>query len=245
MAIKQKKVSELVIEEIRQMIQSGKLKDGDKLPNQVEFAAQLGVSRNSLREALSRLVLLGAIEQRPRTGTIVKASNPILLANQFSIPIIEDLHTTLEFIQSRRFVEMGTVELAIENGTRDDINKLEDHLLIMDKAIQKNDSELYVETDLKFHIQIAQASHNRFMVNQLMTYHRFILQFMQAFSEIPEILQRSNQEHQLIYEGIRDRDTAKAMLNIRAHILKMEEPIKELPSDFFKQMRTAIRAGQS
>ncbi len=237
MTIKQKKVSELVIDELRDMIQSGELKDGDKLPNQVEFAVQLGVSRNSLREALNKLALLGAIEQRPRTGTIVKASNPILLANQFEVPVIEDMQTTLEFIQARRFVEMGTVELAAENATKSEISKLEKQLRQMEKAIKNNEPELYIEIDQKFHLSIAQASHNRFMVNQLMTFHSYISQFMLAFSTMTNILQQSYQEHQQIYEGIRDRDQEKAVSTIRSHILRMEIPIKELSPDLFKQLK--------
>ena len=245
MAIKQKKVSELVIEEIKKMIQNGDLKDGDKLPNQVEFAAQLGVSRNSLREALNRLGMLGAIEQRPRIGTIVKASSPILLADQFEIPVVEDIQTTLEFIQSRRFVEVGTVELAIENATEDEIGDLGDLLLLMDEAIRNNDPELYIEVDLKFHSHIAQASHNRFMVNQLMTFYSFISQFMQAFSAMPKILKRSHREHQRIYEGIRDRNRRKAVSAMKSHILKMEDPIRELPPDFFRQLKTVGAAGRN
>ncbi|MBT4091087.1 MAG: FadR family transcriptional regulator [Deltaproteobacteria bacterium] len=243
MVIKQKKVSEQIIEELRQMIRSGKLKDGDKLPNQIEFAAQLGVSRNSLREALNTLVMLGAVEQRPRTGTIVKASSLISIANQITIPVVEDSQTTLEFIQSRRFVEMGTVELAIENGTPDEIALLERQLLSMDKAIRENDAVLYVETDLKFHIQIARASHNRFMLNQFMTYHSYISQFMQAVAAVPNIVQRSNQEHQRIYKGIRDKDMEQAVSAMKEHILKMEDPIRDLSPDFFTKMKTANAAG--
>ena len=57
-SIKRKKLSDSVIEEIKRMLLSGELQEGDKLPNQNEFAAQLGVSRPSLREALNTLTLI-------------------------------------------------------------------------------------------------------------------------------------------------------------------------------------------
>ena len=83
-ALKTKKVSAAVLEEIRRMITSGEIKEGDRFPSQNEFAAQLGVSRPSLREAFQVLSQLGAIEQRPRTGTILVSRTPALFSTDIS-----------------------------------------------------------------------------------------------------------------------------------------------------------------
>jgi len=242
--VKQKRVSELVIEELRRMIQEGELKDGDKLPNQIEFAAQLGVSRNSLREALNKLKMLGAIQQRPRTGTVVRASSPILLANHFELPIIEDMETTQEFIQSRRFVELGTVELAVANATADEIRVLEDQIRRMREAIERQDHAAYVDLDLEFHFQIARASHNRFLANQLLTYNSFISKFMHGFSDVPEVMVRSWNEHCIICEGIRNRDQKKAVQAIRKHIMRMEE-VMELPPEVIRRLEPILKPGHN
>ena len=85
-SVKEKKLAESVIEEIKRMIVDGELKEGDKLPNQNEFAVQLGVSRPSLREALHTLALIGAIEQRPGLGTVLKQLDPKLWADQLALP---------------------------------------------------------------------------------------------------------------------------------------------------------------
>ena len=82
-AIKRKKLGDAVLEEIKRMITDGELAEGDKLPNQNEFSAQLGVSRPSLREALHTLNLMGVIEQRPGLGTVIKSANPALWMEQF------------------------------------------------------------------------------------------------------------------------------------------------------------------
>ncbi|MFH1624915.1 MAG: GntR family transcriptional regulator [Pseudomonadota bacterium] len=64
--IVKKKLSDSVLEEIGRMVDAGELKRGDKLPPQDQLAAQLGVSRPSLREALRAMEMIGAIEQRPK-----------------------------------------------------------------------------------------------------------------------------------------------------------------------------------
>jgi len=77
MAIHNKpKLADYVIEEIKDMLRSGQLAEGSKVPNQNEFAKQLGVSRLSLREALHTLQIFGIVEQKPRTGTIIINGDP-------------------------------------------------------------------------------------------------------------------------------------------------------------------------
>ena len=97
-AIKRKKLADSVIEEIIRRIESGELKEGDKLPNQNEFAAQLGVSRPSLREALHTLTLIGAIEQRPGFGTVIRAKNTARMAEHLSPPLVSDTTATMELM---------------------------------------------------------------------------------------------------------------------------------------------------
>jgi GntR family transcriptional repressor for pyruvate dehydrogenase complex len=93
--IKRKKLADSVIEEIKRMVDVGELKEGDKLPNQLEFAAQLGVSRPSLREALHTLTLIGAIEQRPGLGTVIKSANSTLWAVQLCPPLVSDAQASI------------------------------------------------------------------------------------------------------------------------------------------------------
>lgn len=94
--IRRKKVADAVIEEIKRMIQSGELKEGDKLPNQNIFAAQLGVSRTSLREALNTLTRLGVTEQRPGYGTVLRSRVPAIFAEHMTPPLISDKQATID-----------------------------------------------------------------------------------------------------------------------------------------------------
>lgn len=217
--IKRQKLAESVIGEIKRMINSGELKEGDKLPNQNEFAAQLGVSRPSLREALHTLSLIGAIEQRPGLGTVIKAANPALWAEHLSPPLVSDVQASLELIEARRFIEAGVTELAVKNATAKDIQKMGKLVAEMRQALNELQPRRYSELDMEFHHQIAQASHNRYMVHMFVTIRGLLEQFIrEGFALAPGLMDRSFKYHQKIYQGIREKDVRRAVTHMKNHI---------------------------
>lgn len=218
-SVKRKKLSDFVIEEIKRMLLSGELQEGDKLPNQSEFAAQLGVSRPSLREALYTLTLVGAIEQRPGYGTVIRARVPALLADSLSPPLVSDIEATLELIESRGFIEVGIVELAVQNSTDEEIRQMATLIKDMTRAFEEGRANDYTELDMMFHYQIAEASHNRFMLYLFVTLRGLLEQFMrETFIVVPGLLERSLKFHVNIYEGIKDRNMQKAISSMKKHI---------------------------
>lgn len=224
--VKRKKLAEFVIEEIKRMITSGELKEGDKLPNQYDFAAQLGVSRPSLREALHTLSLLGAIEQRPGLGTILLTANTKLWDEQLSLPLVSDENTTLELIIARRFIETGIAELAVKNATEKDIQQIGKVLKKMTRALEKKTIKEYYKFDMEFHHQIAISSHNRFMFHMFITIDNLLEQFIrESFTAIPDLLEKSLEFHNRIYEGIKERDLKKTINSMREHIKNVERSL--------------------
>ncbi len=242
MGIKQrkKKIPELIIDEIRRMIQEGEIKDGDKLPNQVDFAAKIGVSRNSLREALNSLSLFGAIEQSPGTGTIVKASHPILLANQFEMPAVKERQSVLEYFQARLYVETGTVSLAVENAEPDELELLQEHMTSMEDAVRTNNTQRFYASDLEFHFQIAKASHNRFLINYMMVNYDFMKQLMQgysrAFTTMSDFQTTTCQDHRKIYDALQNRDKKAAVKAITFHLKAAESNIHISPPQYVESV---------
>ena len=227
-SIEKKKLSDSVIEEIQRMIESGELKEGDKLPNQLEFAAQLGVSRASLREALHTLTRIGAVEQRPGLGTVIKSANPSLWADQISPPLVSDIHATFKLIEARRFIEAGVVELAVANAQKDDIQKLARLVEEMKIALKKDRVSEYSELDMTFHHQIANASHNRFMVHMFVTIRGLMEQFIrEAFIVMPGLLERSLKFHVSVYEGIKEKNKRKAVTSMKNHIQDIEQAFRD------------------
>jgi GntR family transcriptional repressor for pyruvate dehydrogenase complex len=227
--IKQKKkLSDHVIEEIKRMIDMGELKEGDKLPNQNEFAAQLGISRSSLREALHTLTLIGVVEQRPGTGTVIRSGKPVLWAEHLSPPLVSDSKATIALVEARRYIEVGVAELAVQNATEDEIKRMGYLVRKMSSALKKNKIKEYLELDVAFHYHVATSCHNKYMLNMLITIRGLMEQFMQEASNIlPGPLSRSIKFHSKIYEGMKERNTKKVVTNMENHIRDMEISLKE------------------
>ena len=225
--IKRTKLADSVIEEIKRRILSGELREGEKLPNQAEFANQLGVSRPSLREALHTLSLVGAIEQRPGFGTVIRSRIPILYADHFSPPLMSDYQATLELIVYRRCIEVAMVELAVQNATENDILKLESMVAQMRKALDDDKTDVYVELDVKFHFSIAEAAHNRFILHQIVNIRGFLEQFMQeSFSVLPGMYRRSFKFHMDIFRAIKARNLKRAQSSMEKHIQDIQNGLE-------------------
>jgi len=226
--IEKKKLSDAVIEEIRHRFETGELKAGDKLPNQIEFAAQLGVSRVVLREALHTLTLIGAINQRPGFGTVIKAANLALWAEQLSPPFVSDMQATLELIEARRFIETAALELATANASADDLSELGRLIHEMQKALDEGRMQEYSELDMAFHFRIASASHNRFMIHAFVTIRGLMEQFIhEAFTVMPGLLERSLEFHIDIYDALRAKNKPKAVASMKSHIRDVERAIRK------------------
>ncbi|NIQ39482.1 MAG: FCD domain-containing protein [Proteobacteria bacterium] len=225
--INKRKLSDTVIEEIKRMIQRGELAVGDKLPNQQEFAAQLGVSRTVLREALQTLALLGVVEQRPKLGTVIRSTVSALYADHLTPPLMADVSATVELIEARRSIEVGAVELAVDHATPEEIREMGALINDMTEALKAGDATAYTEKNIAFHFLIANASHNRFIAHLMANIRGFMEQWMQeSVSVFPGLLERSAKSHRAIYQAVRDRDRRKAISATKKHILDLQNSVE-------------------
>jgi GntR family transcriptional repressor for pyruvate dehydrogenase complex len=226
LTLKTKKVSTAVLEEIRRMIMSGEIQEGDKFPNQNEFAAQLGVSRPSLREALQVLSQLGAIEQRPGAGTILVSRAPALFSAEIDTPLVSNREASMELMESRRMVEVGLAHMAAKRASDSEIAELGQALAAMDQARQKSDKEAFAENDLLFHHLVAKASHNRFAVALFHSFSQAIGQLLDdSFRVMPEMLEVAFRAHQKIFRAIAARDSEEAGRAINQHLREGESAL--------------------
>jgi GntR family transcriptional repressor for pyruvate dehydrogenase complex len=237
-SINKKKLADSVIEEIKRMIKSGELKEGDKLPNQNVFSAQLGVSRTSLREALSTLTRIGVIEQRPGYGTVLRSRIPALFTDHLAPPLISDKEATIELIEARRFIEIGAAEMAVKNANSEQINEMWLLVKEMPRSLKEGRIDDYIEQDLAFHFLIAKGSQNRFLVNLFVNLRGFMEQYMrESFRLLPYMLERSLKFHQNIYQAIKSRSRSKAVSQMEKHILDIQRAIQNYYHNQEQKMR--------
>ena len=225
--IKKKKLADEVIDEIKRMIQSGELKEGDRLPNQNEFAAQLGVSRTSLREAINTLSVLGILEQHQGYGTIVKSRFSALYADHLSAPFITDEKATMELLEARQFIEIGAARLAAKNATPKQIKEMGVLIDDMAKANKREDTQKLSEQDIEFHFLIAQATQNRVIIHLLATIRGLMEKFMHEAFLILHDQKRYLKAHRDIFNAIKKKDPLKASSLIKKHIADVQKDLQQ------------------
>lgn len=225
--IKKKKLADEVIDAIKHMIQSGELKEGDKLPNQNEFAAQLGVSRTSLREAFTTLCVLGILEQHQGFGTIVKSRFSALYADHLSAPFITDEKATMELLEARQFIEIGAARLAAKNATPKQIKEMGALINEMAKANEKGNIQKLSEQDIDFHFQIARATQNRVMIHLLVTIRNLMEKFMHEAFLVLHDQKRYLKAHRDIYEAIAQHNPKTASGLMKKHIRDVQKDLQQ------------------
>jgi GntR family transcriptional repressor for pyruvate dehydrogenase complex len=186
------------------------------------------------------LAILGVVEQRPKSGTVIKDKTPVYYADHLIPPLMADFKATAELIEARRFIEVGAAELAVKNATEAEIGEMGELVREMAKMLESGDGTGYTEKNVAFHFLIARASHNRFLLHLLATIRGFMEQWMrESISVIPGLLERSMKSHRTIYEAIRDGNQKKAVASMRKHISDFQTSLER----YYKTVGRKERAG--
>lgn len=157
---------------LREYFTENAFKPGDSLPNELEMAQKLNVSRNVVREALSRLRMLGMIEARPRRGMVM--SQPDLLAGIEKVlnPFLLSSDNLKDLFELRLILEMGISEFLFARKTEKDLEKLE---AIVKK--QKHPTVVSKEEEIAFHGKLYEMTGND-------TFNRFQTLLMPTFDHV-------------------------------------------------------------
>ncbi|MCF0091779.1 FadR/GntR family transcriptional regulator [Micromonospora sp. MH99] len=153
------------IGKIKSMITSGELGPGDRLPKEADLARRLGLSRNSLREAVKALSIIRVLDVRQGDGTYVTSLAPQLLLD--TLGFVVDFHrddTVLEFLEVRRILEPAATALAAQRMGAEDIAGLQ---AVLDNVGDTSDVEVLVANDLEFHRRIAVGAGNAVLCSLL------------------------------------------------------------------------------
>ena len=227
--IRKKSLSDAVLDELKRMIQNDEIRVGEKLPNQNDLAAQLGVSRTSLREAISKLALFGAIDQKPGVGTVLISKYLALNADTISLPLMSDIQAASELNEARSIIEIGAASLAAVCATDLQLKKARQMIRGMEKALEMDDAQKYIEQDMAFHLQVAQSTNNRFIIYSYHSMQGYIEQYIQeCLNLIPEMQKTSIGFHINIYQAIKSRDAEKAAQQMKTHIEDIRQNYKRL-----------------
>ena len=220
-------VTDEAIEQIKEMIVSGRLRPGQRLPKEADLAAQLGLSRNSLREAVKALSLMRVLDVRQGDGTYVTSLEPSLLLDALSF--IVDVHhdkTVLEFFEVRRFLEPQATAMAATRIAEPEIEALRAHLAT---ASPDHSTEELVANDLEFHRRIAEASGNSVLCSLLDSLAGPTMRGRIWRGLTQEgAWDRTQAEHRAILDAIADRQPEVARAWATVHIAGVEQWLRKV-----------------
>ncbi|KPI10325.1 GntR domain protein [Actinobacteria bacterium OK006] len=152
-------LSEQVIAELRNQITSGEWPVGSRIPTEPELVDQLGVARNTVREAVRALAHNGLLDIRQGSGTYVVATSELAGVMHRRFADADPRHIA----ELRATLESSAAKLAAERRTERDLKQLDALLVRREVAWESGDAEAFVAADATFHLAVVAASHNDVM----------------------------------------------------------------------------------
>ena len=220
-------LADQAINRIRGLIQSGELPPGTKLPSEQQLAAELGLSRNLMREAVKALVVARVLEIRRGDGTYVTSLEPELLLGGIA-SAVELLRgeTLLELTEVRRLFEPVATGLAAVRISAAELAEVEQHLDAM--RANRDDVELLNQHDVAFHRAVVAATGNATLTTLLEGISGRTVRARVWRGLVDEdAAEGTLAEHEAIYAALVDRDAALAQATALMHISTTERWLRE------------------
>lgn len=217
--INRRRISDQVFDQLRRLILKGELKPGQKVMTERDLADALNVSRNSIREAINKLVAMGFMEQRQGQGTFACS-----IEDAVKIPlgtVMEAQEASLvDLLEMRMGIECNSAAMAAKRATAEDFGAIE--AAIANMTADTTSGGLGTGGDLAFHMAIAVATHNPMqtyiMKNVIDFLHMGISENLFHLYEDPQNISAILKQHQAIYEAIRSRSADDAFQAMKNHI---------------------------
>jgi GntR family transcriptional repressor for pyruvate dehydrogenase complex len=162
-------LSSRIVDEVREALFDKRLNPGDFLGTEKDIAERAGVSRIVARDALRTLQALGVVEIKVGAGggARIAGGNPALFAEALAVQLSLAGTTVREMMDAQRAIETAAAELAAENAIAEDLLRLRALLAEHERVIA--DNAAYTRSCMRFHLAVAEASHNRVLMAQLLS----------------------------------------------------------------------------
>ena len=231
--IQTKKVYMQVVEQVRDLIKSGQLKPGDKLPPERILAERLGVSRPSIREGIVALESLGLVVSRGGKGNIInEVFDFSFLDNGFKH--LEEEESPVELLEARKIIEVNVAGYAAQKAQAEDIAEIRKSLESMNEIVNKLTvpklNKKYVEFGYEFHVGIARATHNTVLLRMTAWLHENLKEDLWIRLQERGWGQSGKnkkylKEHEEILTAIQDRNSSIARKKMRQHITHVQRDL--------------------
>jgi GntR family transcriptional repressor for pyruvate dehydrogenase complex len=209
-----------VVSHVRDLIERGALKPGDRLPAERDLATQIGVSRPTIRAGLRTLAAMGVVRSRHGSGTYIPEGPPAL--NTDALSFLAALHgfTRDDMYEARRILEVGAAGLAADRATADQIATLAEEVASLFASLQE--PRVFLVHDINFHRAVAAASGNPIVASlvEMVSALYYERRRETAAGASERDLRDAAEMHRRIYQSIRARDADTARRTMHDHLVQ-------------------------
>ena len=225
--VKTSKISDEVYKQIVSLISNGHLKPGDKIPSERELSAELGISRQSIREALNRAEVMGLIDVRQGEGSFILSSLNESLKPPLTVIMEDEVERIFDFLEIRKLVEGWCAEKAALEATGEELKDMKTILDKMKKVVSKD--KQWEELDLVLHRSIAKATHNIVAIHIMDALKVNFSLFFRFTKSMPssERLDVLWQHHYEIIDAIARKESIEAKQKVIDHLNFIEGKIRK------------------
>lgn len=210
--------SDIIIKQIKNLLSTGQLKQGDRLPSERQLAERFGVGRTHVRDAIKKLEFYGIIKTMPQSGSFVAGLEVSAMEGLITDILKLDNYDVYSLVEMRFILELNSVRLCAQRRTKKDLIAIEKAALRFEEKIRSSLSA--VEEDLAFHRAIAEGSKNMVLKSMLMTIIPDIMTSYTKFKlcESNAKVSKAAVEHEMLVESIRSQDDVKVVDIVEEHL---------------------------
>ena len=221
-AVKTSRLYEQIVQQVEESILKGQLKPGDQLPAERDLAQRFGVSRTAVREAVKALREKGLVEAFTGRGTFVTNGTSQAMRQSLDLIVkISQQEGALHLAELRRILEPEIAALAAPRIEEQLLATMREAVAAMDRNV--DDREAYIESDLDFHLALAEAADNPLILALIDSIVGLLREQRSRIFEVGGGPGRGQFHHKRILEAIERRDADGAREAMRAHLEQVRE----------------------
>ena len=222
--VEKKRAYEDIVQQVTALIAEGKLKRGDQLPSERELTEIFKVSRTTVREAIRTLESMKLLQCRQGTGTYVLASSEEDFIQPLAAALFNAKDDIRDIFYTRKIVEPHVAQLAAENATPQDIEKMEKILRMQEECIERGEN--IIETDSAFHSIVAGAANNRVIERLSLALVDLLKQARKEYLAEDESNGRAKESlagHRRVLAAVKKGDSEEAKKAMSQHLENIEQ----------------------
>jgi GntR family transcriptional regulator, transcriptional repressor for pyruvate dehydrogenase complex len=209
-------IAEEIAKQIMELISSGSLRPGQRLPSERELVEHFRASRPSVREALRGLSIVGVLNARVGDGTSVAVNPGMFMRKVMELGMVTEKPDIDNLLEVRIALEVMSAARAARNATEADLHELRGLVAKM-KACGTNETQ-FARLDAEFHVVIAKASGNSLILEFVSMIRSQLIRALTKALRSPNAILHSNKEHAILLDAIESHDADASRAAMLAHL---------------------------